>query len=136
VDIRNIDTATAEATDDQSADDGSGVRLYQSIFETALRNNVPSPVITEIVRIFSYDVDFQRKTQPGDSFDLLYSDDESGEGHSEVRYAALTVAADTNHYYHSQTADDGVYDYYDDSGVSAKKFLVRKPVATGVVTSG
>ena len=32
-------------------------------------------------------------------------------------------------------ADDGVYDYYDDSGVSSKKFLVRKPVATGVVTS-
>jgi len=136
VDIRNIDTATAEATDDQSADDGSGVRLYQSIYETALRNNVPSPVITEIVRIFSYDVDFQRKTQPGDSFDLLYSDDESGEGHSEVRYAALTVGGDTKHYYHFQTADDGVYDYYDDSGVSAKKFLVRKPVATGVVTSG
>jgi murein DD-endopeptidase MepM/ murein hydrolase activator NlpD len=136
VDIRNIDTATAEASDDQSADDGSGVRLYQSIYETALRNNVPGPVITELVRIFSYDVDFQRKAQPGDSFDLLYSDDESGEGHNEVRYASLTVGGDTKHYYHFQTADDGVYDYYDDSGVSAKKFLVRKPVATGIVTSG
>jgi murein DD-endopeptidase MepM/ murein hydrolase activator NlpD len=136
VDIRNIDTATAEGSDDQSADDASGVRLYQSVYETALRNNVPGPVITELVRIFSYDVDFQRKTQPGDSFDLLYSDDESGEGHNEVRYAALTVGGETKHYYHFQTADDGVYDYYDDSGVSAKKFLVRKPVASGIVTSG
>ena len=33
-------------------------------------------------------------------------------------------------------ADDGVYDYYDETGKSAKKFLVRKPVATGMVTSG
>jgi murein DD-endopeptidase MepM/ murein hydrolase activator NlpD len=136
VDIRNIDTETAEANEDASADDATGVRLYQSLYETALRNNVPAPVIAELVRIFSYDVDFQRKVLPGDSFDLLFSDDESGDGRNEVRYAALTVSGDTKHYYHFQTADDGVYDYYDDSGVSAKKFLVRKPVATGVVTSG
>ena len=137
VNVRNIDTAqSAEAADDASADDGTGVRLYQSLYETALRNNVPSVVIAELVRIFSYDVDFQRKVQPGDSFDLLFADDESAEGHNEVRYAALTVGGDTKHYYHFQTADDGVYDYYDDSGVSAKKFLVRKPVATGIVTSG
>ena len=137
VNVRNIDTAqSAEAADDASADDGTGVRLYQSLYETALRNNVPSVVIAELVRIFSYDVDFQRKVQPGDSFDLLFADDESAEGHNEVRYAALTVGGDTKHYYHFHTADDGVYDYYDDSGVSAKKFLVRKPVATGIVTSG
>jgi murein DD-endopeptidase MepM/ murein hydrolase activator NlpD len=136
VDIRNIDTQTAEGSEDAASDDGSGVRLYQSLYETALRNHVPDPVIAELVRIFSYDVDFQRKTLPGDSFDLLYSDDESGEGRNEVRYAALTVGGETKHYYRFQTADDGVYDYYDDSGVSAKKFLVRKPVATGIVTSG
>ena len=136
VDIRNIDTEHAEAGDDGSADDGTGVRLYQSVYETALRNNVPGPVIAELIRVFSYDVDFQRKALPGDSFDVLYSDDESGEGRNEVRYAALTVGGDTKRYYHFQTADDGAYDYYDESGVSSKKFLVRKPVANGMVTSG
>jgi murein DD-endopeptidase MepM/ murein hydrolase activator NlpD len=135
VDIRNIDTEHAEANDDAS-DDGSGTRLYQSVYETALRNNVPGPVIAELIRIFSYDVDFQRKVQPGDSFDLLYSDDETGEGRNEVRYAALTIGGDVKRYYHFQTADDGAYDYYDESGVSAKKFLVRKPVADGMMTSG
>jgi murein DD-endopeptidase MepM/ murein hydrolase activator NlpD len=92
-------------------------------------------VIQELVRIYSYDVDFQRKVQPGDSFDVLYSDDENGEAKDEVRYAALTVGGDTKKYYRFQTADDGVYDYYDEDGVSAKKFLVRKPVADGIVTS-
>jgi murein DD-endopeptidase MepM/ murein hydrolase activator NlpD len=52
-----------------------------------------------------------------------------------VRYAALTVGGDSKRYYRFQTADDGLYDYYDDSGVSAKKFLVRKPVAAGMMTS-
>ncbi len=136
VDIRNIDTEAAEGADDEPADDDSGgVRLYQSLYETALRNNVPKSVIQDLVRIYSYDVDFERKVQAGDSFDVLYADDESGEGHNEVRYAALTVGGETKKYYRFQTADDGVYDYYDETGVSAKKFLVRKPVAVGMVTS-
>ena len=81
VDIRNVDTEVADGGEDERReDDGSGVRLYQSIYETALRNNVPQPVIEELVRIYSYDVDFQRKVQPGDSFDVLYADEENGDG--------------------------------------------------------
>jgi murein DD-endopeptidase MepM/ murein hydrolase activator NlpD len=136
VDIRNVDAEVAKSNDDVASDDGSGVRLYQSLYETALRQNVPSSVIGELVRIYSYDVDFQRKVQPGDSFEVLFADDENGEGKNEVRYAVLTIGGDTKRYYHFHTTDDGVYDYYDESGKSAKKFLVRKPVATGMVTSG
>jgi murein DD-endopeptidase MepM/ murein hydrolase activator NlpD len=137
VDIRNVDTADAEASDDDSGDDdGSGVRLYQSIYETALRNNVPPSVIEDIVRIYSYDVDFQRKVRAGDSFDVLYSDDENGDGHNQVRFVSLTVGGETKRYYHYQTADDGTYDYYDETGKSAKKFLVRKPVPIGIMRSG
>jgi murein DD-endopeptidase MepM/ murein hydrolase activator NlpD len=136
VDISNIDTAATEGSaDEANSDDDSGVPLYQSLYETALRNNVPSSVIEDLVRIYSYDVDFERKVQPGDSFDVLYADDETGQGHSEVRYAALTVGGETKKYYRFQTTDDGVFDYYDETGKSAKKFLVRKPVAVGMMTS-
>jgi murein DD-endopeptidase MepM/ murein hydrolase activator NlpD len=137
LDVRNIDNAVAEAdVDEGGEDDGSGVRLYQSIYETALRNNVPSSVIEEFVRIYSYDVDFQRKVQSGDTFEMLYAEDESGEGRNEVRYASLTVGGDARKYYRYQTTDDGAYDYYDETGKSAKKFLVRKPVAMGIMRSG
>jgi murein DD-endopeptidase MepM/ murein hydrolase activator NlpD len=137
VDIRNVDTEAADANGEEAGeDDGSGVRLYQSIYETALRNSVPNPVIEELIRIYSYDVDFQRKVQAGDSFDVLYSDDENNEGRNEVRYVSLTVGGETKRYYHYQTADDGTYDYYDETGKSAKKFLVRKPVPIGIMRSG
>jgi len=136
VDIRNIDTEVTDTSDDEAdQNDNSGVSLYQSLWETALRNNVPKPVIEDLVRIYSYDVDFERKVQPGDSFDVLYSNDENSEGANEVRYAALSVGGETKKYYRFQTADDGVYDYYDEDGVSDKKFLVRKPVPTGIETS-
>ena len=140
VDLRNVDTDIAEgapgAGDDSAEDDGSGVRLYQSLYETALRNNVPNSVIEDLVRIYSYDVDFQRKVQPGDSFEVLYADDNNGERKNEVRYASLSVGGETKRYYRFQTTDDGVYDYYDETGKSAKKFLVRKPVADGIMRSG
>ena len=136
-DIRNIAPEIVEPIyQDTGDDDEGGVRLYQSIYETALRNATPPSVIEEIIRIYSYDVDFQRKVQPGDSFDVLYADDEASEGKNEVRYVSLTVGGDTKKYYHFQTADDGVYDYYDETGKSAKKFLVRKPVPTGIMRSG
>ncbi len=135
VDIRNVDVAGA-GDDDSGDDDGSGVRLYQSLYETALRNNVPNSVIEEMVRIYSYDVDFQRKVQSGDSLDLLYADDENGDGRNEVRNVSLTVGGETKKYYRYQTTDDGAYDYYDETGKSAKKFLVRKPVPIGIMRSG
>jgi murein DD-endopeptidase MepM/ murein hydrolase activator NlpD len=136
VDVANINTGVTEASQDDGGDDDSGVRLYQSIYETGLRNNIPPAVIEELVRIYSYDVDFQRKVLPGDSFDVLYADDDSNEGRNEVRYVSLTVGGETKKYYHYQTADDGTYDYYDETGKSAKKFLVRKPVPIGIMRSG
>jgi len=137
VDLRNIDSNSVDQVDNSAeADNSAGsTTLYQSLYETALRNNVPEPVIEEMVRIYAYDVDFQRKVRPGDSFDVLYSEDANGDGTHEVRYASLTVGGETKDYYHFRTPDDGQYDYYDDSGKSAKKFLVRKPVAVGVETS-
>ena len=143
VDVQSMNTVTDTADNSSNAededDDGSGVRLYQSIYETALRNKVPTPVIDDMIRIYSYDVDFQRKVQPGDSFDVFYAGEDEGTANSEkneVLYAALTVGGETKKYYRFQTPDDGVVDYYDESGKSAKKFLVRKPVNNAIMRSG
>jgi murein DD-endopeptidase MepM/ murein hydrolase activator NlpD len=136
VDVRSANTVAASEDDE---DDGKGVRLYQSIYETALRNHVPRPVIDDIIRMYSYDVDFQRKVRPGDSFEILFaSEDENASDNSkaEVLYALLTTGGETRKFYRYQTTDDNVVDYYDESGKSAKKFLVRKPVAEGNITSG
>jgi murein DD-endopeptidase MepM/ murein hydrolase activator NlpD len=143
VDVSSIntaaDTADKQSSEDDGDDDGSGVRLYQSIYETALRNKIPTPVIEDMIRIYSYDVDFQRKVQPGDSFDVFYSGDDDGAATNEkndVLYAALTIGGETKKYYRFQTPDDSVVDFYDETGKSAKKFLVRKPVNNAIMRSG
>jgi len=140
VDVQSAETQVASASEDDDEDDGTGVRLYQSIYETALRNQVPRAVVDELIRIYSYDVDFQRKTQPGDSFDVLYTGEEdtapANDTKSDVVFAALNVGGEVKKFYKFVTTDDGLVDYYDETGKSAKKFLVRKPVADGILRSG
>jgi murein DD-endopeptidase MepM/ murein hydrolase activator NlpD len=139
VDVQSMNTATETADNSDEDDDGTGVRLYQSIYETAMRNKVPASVIEDMVRIYSYDVDFQRKVQPGDSFDVFFAGEDEGSTmteKTEVLFASLTVGGETKKYYRFQTPDDSVVDYYDETGKSAKKFLVRKPVNNAIMRSG
>lgn len=138
VDVRH-GTDVADNSDTNDENDTSGVTLYQSVYETALRNQIPRPIIEDLVRIYSYDVDFQRKVQPGDSFEVLYAgEDETpvADSRNDVLFAALTVGGEAKKFYRFQSPDDGIVDYYDESGKSAKKFLVRKPVADGIMRSG
>ncbi len=140
VDVKNIDTEVADNSDENNdPNDTSGVRLYQSVYETALRNQIPRPIIDDLIRIYSYDVDFQRKVLPGDSFEVLYAGEEEtpiADSRNDVLFAALTVGGETKKFYRFQSPDDGLVDYYDDGGKSAKKFLVRKPVMAGIMRSG
>jgi len=57
------------------------MRLYDSLYETALKQEIPRPVVDELVRIFANDVDFGRAVSGGDSFEAFYDDSEEGEGH-------------------------------------------------------
>jgi murein DD-endopeptidase MepM/ murein hydrolase activator NlpD len=140
VDVKNVDTEVADNRDDNiGVKSGPGVSLYQSVYETALRDQLPPPIIEDLVRIYSYDVDFQRKVQPGDAFEVLYAGEDEqpvADSRNDVLFTALTVGEETKKLYRFQTPDDGVVDYYDESGKSAKKFLVRKPVGDGDMRSG
>ncbi len=98
VDVKNVDTEVAENSEDNDENDTSGVRLYQSVYETALRNRIPRPIIEDLIRIYSYDVDFQRKVQPGDSFEVLYAGEEEtpvADSRNDVLFATLTVGGET-----------------------------------------
>ena len=122
--------------DSDDADDSEGMRLYDSLYETAMKQEIPHPVIDELVRIFANDVDFGRAVSGGDSFEAFYDDSEEGEGHNRLLYAAIMARNETFRYYRFQTPDDGLIDYYDQDGRSTRKFLVRMPIVGGRFTSG
>jgi murein DD-endopeptidase MepM/ murein hydrolase activator NlpD len=131
-----VKKSAAPAAGDDDDDDSGGMRLYDSLYETALKQEIPQPVVDNLVRIFANDVDFQRSVRASDSFDAFYDESDESDGHPELLYASITARGETYHYYRYQTPDDGLVDYYDQNGRSTRKFLVRVPIVTGKITSG
>lgn len=124
----------AEQEEETEEEGRGGIRLYESLYETALKNDLPRQTVEDLVRIFGYDVDFQRRVSAGDGFEIFFgSDDENGT--PEVLYAALSVGGEARRVYRYQ-GEDGSIDYFDEAGRSLKKFLLRKPIAEGVLRSG
>jgi murein DD-endopeptidase MepM/ murein hydrolase activator NlpD len=134
--VRVEDSETeAKNTTDSDDNDDSGMQLYNSFYETGLKQNIPRPIIDELVRIFANDVDFQGPVSGGDSFEALYDNGEDGEQRNELLYAAIIAHNETFHYYRFQTADDGLVDFYDENGRSSRKFLIRTPIIGARMTS-
>lgn len=122
--------------DDGDEDEGSGAaRLYESLYETGARHDLPRPLIDELVRIFSYDLDFQQRVHGGDNLEVIFTEEDEGE-RAEILSATLTVNGEARRVFRYQAPDDGLIEYFDDEGKSLKKFLLRKPIADGELRSG
>ncbi len=130
---------TAPEDEDETIAEASGVpSLYYSLYQTALDNQIPQKLIKKLVEIYSYDVDFNQRVKQGDQFEVLYAaeDENDAKAGQEILYASINIAGQPKRYYRYRSPDDGSVDYYDESGKSAKKFLMRKPMDGGIYRSG
>ncbi|MFX4377177.1 hypothetical protein ABTA44_19200, partial [Acinetobacter baumannii] len=92
--------------------------------------------IDEMIRLYSHDVDFNRRVGQGDLFEVFYASDEEGDaGRGDILYTSLTTGGETRRYYRFHSTTDGIVDYYDQQGKSARKFLIRKPITSGQMRS-
>ena len=117
-------------------DDGNGVSIYQSLYETGARNDIPRSVIEQLMKVFFFDIDLQKEVSAGDQLELFYNDDEERDARKEVLFAALTIEGGTKRYYRFQNAHDGTIDHFDETGRSNRRFLLRKPITEGIFRSG
>ena len=116
-------------------DDAGAMRLYNALYETALKQEIPTSIIDDMIRIFANDVDLQRGVAGGDSFEAFYDKGEADEV-NQLLFASVTTHGETYRYYRFQSPDDGAVDYYDPNGRSSRKFLVRSPMLNFKITSG
>ncbi|MEM7225760.1 MAG: peptidoglycan DD-metalloendopeptidase family protein [Pseudomonadota bacterium] len=110
-----------------------------SLFLAGQTAEVPVPVMIDLIRIFSFDVDFQRDIQKGDSFELLYErySDLSGRPAKpgEVLFAALTLSGKRKELTR-YLPKSGNPDYFDEKGRSVRKTLMRTPIDGARLSSG
>lgn len=122
-----LDTATAEG------------RIESSLYEAALQAGLPVPVLMQMIRAYSFDIDFQRDIHPGDSFEVLFERQVDLEGRpvreGPVLYANLETRGRTLRIYRF-TSLDGETDFFNERGQSVRKTLMLTPIDGARLSSG
>ncbi|MDH5721808.1 MAG: peptidoglycan DD-metalloendopeptidase family protein [Alphaproteobacteria bacterium] len=113
--------------------------IQNSLYGSAAKAGVPASVVANMIRIYSYEVDFQRDIRTGDKIEVFYQTYETQDGdfakYGDILYANLIVGGKSNPVYRFKK-DNGHYDYYTEDGTSIKQFLMRTPIDGARVSSG
>lgn len=108
--------------------------LYDAIYRAALNEDLTPETAGKLIRIFAFDVDFRSPVSRDDEIELFMSlPDGASEPttDSEILYAGLQQGGVMRQYYRFRDPESGTVDYYDETGRSAKQFLLRQPVPNG-----
>jgi murein DD-endopeptidase MepM/ murein hydrolase activator NlpD len=113
--------------------------VTSSLYEAGLSAGVPIQIMTELIRAFSFDIDFQREIQPGDAFEILFERFRGEDGRvakeGALRYATLLLSGRRMAIYRYVDRDGNV-DYYNEKGESVRKALLKTPIDGARLTSG
>lgn len=112
--------------------------VYDGIYRAALNEGLPVELANDLVRILAFDVDFRGVIGHNDTLELFVSLEDGSDSmneSSEILYAALNHGGVERRYYRFRDAETGIIDYYDETGKSAKQFLLRQPVPNGTFRS-
>ena len=114
-------------------------RIDSSLYETGGAIGLPVSVLSNLINAYSYDVDFQREVQPGDTVDVLFERLQTKEGANagtgDMIYAELNLSGKSMKIYR-YVDKSGSVSYYNEKGESVRKALLRTPINGAKITSG
>lgn len=110
-----------------------------SLYGSAAQVGIPKGIVADAIRIYSWNVDFQRDIRPKDTLEVMYESYETADGHvvdeGNILYASLTLSGKTTPLYRFEMAN-GRVDYFQRNGISIKRTLMKTPVNGARVSSG
>ena len=113
--------------------------IRNSLYGSASEAGIPKGIVADAIRIYSWNVDFQRDIQKGDRLDVLYETNETEDGFvaqtGNVLYARLILGGKEIPLYRFEM-EDGRVDYFGPDGQSIKKTLMKTPIDGARMSSG
>lgn len=133
-------TADVEKKELQVHRHRAGGTIDSSLYLTAMQAGIPADVVVDMIRMFSYKVDFQRDLHAGDKFevfyDYYYTPDGQPAKYGAISYAMMTLDGKQIPMYRFQADPDEPAEYFDQKGESAKGMLMKTPVDGARISSG
>lgn len=110
-----------------------------SLYTSARKAGADGNVISQLINLFSFDVDFQRDIQLGDSFKILYEYQTDYRGkvvkNPKILYAFLYLKGETKELYRHDMPS-GHAEYFNRRGDSVKRALLKTPINGAKISSG
>jgi murein DD-endopeptidase MepM/ murein hydrolase activator NlpD len=105
--------------------------IKSSLYMAAIKVGLPPAVLVKLIRLLSWDVDFQRDIQKGDRFTVLTERLHHKDGRiarwGDIQHAELVLSGKPVRIYRYKTKRHGV-EYFDEKGRSAQKALMKTPI--------
>ncbi len=116
-------------------------QINGSLYLSAKHVGAPDEVIANLADAFAYDVDFQREIFGGDEFEAIFEVryDDMGKlvSAGDILYARLKWRGRSREKGYYRFAEDGERaDYFDATGQSAKRLLMKTPIDGARLSSG
>ena len=111
----------------------------ESFYSSAVAAGITDSLIPGFARALAFDFDFQREIGPGDAFEAAFAQPVNADGEAvgppELLYAALTTSLKSVAVYRFAPPGEAA-DWFDSSGRSIIRALMRTPIDGARVSSG
>ncbi len=113
-------------------------RITGSLFESGIRAGAPPQIMIQMIRLLSFEIDFQRDLHGDEEFGILfrsYADESGRDSIGEIVYALLTVQGRRHQFYLYPENKDGTPIYLNERGQQNRKALMKTPIDGARLTS-
>ncbi|MDC0056582.1 M23 family metallopeptidase [Alphaproteobacteria bacterium] len=105
--------------------------IFSSLYEDGIKAGIPLKILTDAIRLYSFDIDFQRdiqkKTKFSISYEVLFNDVRKNIAYGDIQYINLVLQNNTLEYFQFKT-EDGFIDYFNRKGKNVKKSILKTPI--------
>ena len=105
--------------------------ITNSLYSDGIKNDISIEILTKLIRLYSFDLDFQRdirkNTKVSISYDSKNIDDRDKQYFADINYALIEIEKNKLEYFKFKT-DEGFIDYFNNKGENVKKSILKTPI--------
>tara|TARA_Y100000588_G_C14226138_1_gene913207 strand:+ start:482 stop:1759 length:1278 start_codon:yes stop_codon:yes gene_type:complete len=113
--------------------------INNSLFADGVDNNIPKDILTKLIKLYSFDLDFQRdirkNTKVSVSYEIKIIEGRDKYFYGDINYGLIEIGNNKLEYFKFKT-DDGFIDYFNRKGENVKKSILKTPLDGAKLSSG
>ncbi len=124
--------------DKESFIESKEFKIIESLYSDGIDNGISPDILVKIIRLFSFDLDFQRDIRVDTIVSVSYEFDEITETgeleYNDIKYASIEIDGKQLEYFKFIT-EEGYVDYFNREGKNVKKSILKTPLDGARISS-